>query len=81
MNRVSEADWISYERPELAAYPALRGAAEHPGMRAVVLLAVAASVGAACYFLINSFLGEGAAAVLTAPAVLFTVFALGVGLR
>jgi hypothetical protein len=50
-------------------------------MRAVVLLAVAASVGAACYFLINSFLGEGAAAVLTAPAVLFTVFALGVGLR
>lgn len=50
-------------------------------MRAVVLLAVAASVGAACFFLITSFLGETAAAVLTTPAVLFTVFALGVGLR
>jgi hypothetical protein len=38
-------------------------------------------VGALCFFLISGFLGNGAALVLTAPAVLFTAFALGVGLR
>jgi hypothetical protein len=50
-------------------------------VRALVLLGVAAAVGAVCFFLINDFLGQGAAIALTAPAVLFTVFALGVGLR
>jgi hypothetical protein len=50
-------------------------------MRALTVIAVAAAVGAMCFFLIGDFLGNGAALVLTAPAVLFTVFALGVGLR
>jgi hypothetical protein len=50
-------------------------------MRVLVVIAAAAAVGAMCFFLISDFLGNGPALVLTAPAVLFTVFALGVGLR
>jgi hypothetical protein len=50
-------------------------------MRVFVVLAAAAAVGAMCFFLISDFLGTGAGLVLTAPAVLFTIFALGVGLR
>jgi hypothetical protein len=50
-------------------------------MRVLVVLAAAVAVGAMCFFLISDFLGSGAAVVLTAPAVLFTIFALSVGLR
>ena len=50
-------------------------------MRFLGVLAGAAAVGAMCFFLISGFLGEGAALVLTGAAVLFTVFALGLGLR
>jgi hypothetical protein len=50
-------------------------------MRVLTVIAVAAAVGAMCFFLIGDFLGNGAALALTAPAVLFTAFALGVGLR
>jgi hypothetical protein len=50
-------------------------------MRFLGVLAAAAAVGAMCFFLISDFLGTGAAVALTAPAVLFTVFALSVGLR
>lgn len=47
----------------------------------MVVIAAAAAVGAMCFFLISGFLGNGAGLVLTAPAVLFTLFALSVGLR
>ncbi|HYQ12622.1 MAG TPA: hypothetical protein VEP94_04160 [Solirubrobacterales bacterium] len=50
-------------------------------MRVLTVIGAAAAVGALCFFLISGFLGNGAALVLTAPAVLFTAFALGVGLR
>jgi hypothetical protein len=50
-------------------------------MRVLVVLVAAVAVGAMCFFLIGDFLGNGAAVVLTAPAVAFTVFALSVGLR
>lgn len=50
-------------------------------MRVLIVIAASAAVGAMCFFLISDFLGNGAGLVLTAPAVLFTMFALGVGLR
>ena len=50
-------------------------------MRVLTVIGAAAAVGALCFSLISGFLGNGAALVLTAPAVLFTAFALGVGLR
>lgn len=50
-------------------------------MRVFIVLVAAVAVGAMCFFLISDFLGNGAAVALTVPAVLFTVFALGVGLR
>ena len=50
-------------------------------MRLLIVVAAAVAVGAMCFFLISNFLGNGAALVLTTPAVLFTAFALGVGLR
>jgi len=50
-------------------------------MRVLTVIVAAAAVGAMCFFLIGEFLGDGAALVLTAPAVLFTVFALAVGSR
>jgi len=50
-------------------------------MRVLVVITAAAAVGGMCFFLISDFLGNGAALVLTAPAVLFTLFALSVGMR
>jgi hypothetical protein len=50
-------------------------------MRVLIVIGAAAAVGAMCFFLISDFLGTGPALVLTTPAVLFTAFALGVGLR
>jgi hypothetical protein len=45
------------------------------------LLAIGASAGLVCFFLISAFLGAGAGIVLTVPAVLFIVVGLGVALR
>ncbi len=47
----------------------------------VALLAVGAAAGAACFFLISGFLGEGAGIALTVPAVLFIALGLGAGFR